>query len=72
MNTPAPVPASGSVNAAPTIGALIGGAAGVVVASKLGVNPADPTGIAVVSTVSGLLTMLFHWLGIKTGLPGLG
>ena len=72
MNTPAPTPAAGGVNASPTIGAIVGGAAGVVAASKLGLNPTDPLGMTVVSSVSGLLAALFHWLGAKTGIPGLG
>jgi hypothetical protein len=70
MNSPVPV-ASG-VNASPTIGAIIGGAAGVVAATKLGLDPAQPGGMAVVSSISGLLAALFHWLGAKTGIPGLG
>jgi hypothetical protein len=72
MNTPISVPTSSGLNASPTIGALIGGAAGVVVSTKLGLNPADVGGMSVVSGVSGLLAALFHWLGAKTGIPGLG
>lgn len=70
MNSPSPV--SSGVNASPTIGAILGGAAGVVAATKLGLNPTDPGGMAVVSTVSGILAALFHWLGAKTGISGLG
>lgn len=71
MNVPPPAVSSG-LNASPTIGAIIGGAAGVVAATKLGLNPTDASGMAIVSTVSGLLAALFHWLGAKTGIPGLG
>ena len=70
MNTPTPV--SGGPNASPTVGAIVGSAAGVIVSSKLGVDPTDPAGVAIVSSVTGLLTALFHWLGSKTGIPGLG
>jgi len=70
MNTPTPV--SSGVNASPTIGAIIGGAAGVVAVTKLGLNPSDPGGMAIVSGISGLLAALFHWLGAKSGISGLG
>jgi len=73
MNSTAPVPAAGTTNVAPSTGALIGSAAGLVVASKLGLNPFDPgTGGAVVATVATLFTSLFHWLGKKTRVSGLG
>jgi hypothetical protein len=73
MNSTAPIPAVGTTNVAPTAGALLGSTAGLIVAGKLGLNPFDPaSGGAVVATVATLLTSLFHWLGKKTGVPGLG
>lgn len=72
MNSPAPVNPS-STNVAPTLGALLGTSAGLIVASKLHLDPTDVTsGGALVATVSTLFTALFHWLGQKTGIPGLG
>lgn len=72
MNNPQPVPAPSTTNVAPTIGSLVGGVAGLVVASKLGLNPVEATGGSVVVSVGTLITALFHWLGGKTGIPGLG
>lgn len=72
MNNPQPVPAS-TTNVAPTVGSLIGGAVGLLVASKLNLNPLDPvTGGPVVVSIGTVMTALFHWLGKLTGMPGLG
>jgi len=72
MNTPQPVP-PGTANVAPTVGSLVGGAAGLVVASKLGLNPLDPaSGGPIVVSIGAAITALFHWLGKLTGIPGLG
>lgn len=72
MNAPSPVPVAGT-NVAPSAGSLIGAAAGLAAASKLGLNPFDPaTGGALVATVTTLITALFHWLGKKSGVVGLG
>lgn len=71
MNSPQPVPSS-TTNVAPTVGSIVGGVAGLVVATQLGLNPVDASGGSVVVGVGALITALFHWLGGKTGIPGLG
>ncbi len=71
MNAVQPTPAPSGTNVAPTLGGLIGSAAGLVVASKLGFNPLDPAGTGVVASVAATVTAIFHWLGRKTGIPGL-
>jgi len=71
MNSPQPVPAS-TTNVAPTVGSLVGGVAGLIVASKLGLNPLEADGGAIAVGIGGLVTALFHWLGKLTHIPGLG
>jgi len=71
MNSPQPTPAS-TTNVAPTIGSMVGGVAGLVATSKLGLDPTAPAGGALVVAVSGVVTAIFHWLGKLTGIPGLG
>jgi hypothetical protein len=71
MNSPQPVP-SGTTNVAPTLGSLIGGIAGLVTASKLGMDPLSPAGGSVAVSVTATVTALFHWIGKATGIPGLG
>jgi hypothetical protein len=72
MNSPQPVPSTGT-NLAPTIGSLVGGAAGLAVVGKLGLNPLDPySGGSILVAITTLFTAAFHWLGKKTGIPGLG
>jgi hypothetical protein len=58
-------------NVAPTVGSLVGSAAGLAVASKLGFNPFDPAGGSIVAAIAAIITAGFHWLGKRTGLPGL-
>lgn len=73
MNSPQPLTQSaGGANVAPTLGAAVGTTAGLLVASKLGLNPANIDGGGIVAIVSTLMTALFHWIGSKTGIPGLG
>lgn len=73
MNTPAPLPPASAGNpvtaSGPTLGSIIGGALGIVAATKLGLNPTDITGGAVVSGIAGLFTALFHWGSQKLGVP---
>jgi hypothetical protein len=72
MNTPTPVPVTGT-NVSPTIGSLLGSLAGLFLASKMGLNPMDAgAGSSVVGGMTMGITALFHWLGMKTGIPGLG
>jgi hypothetical protein len=71
MNATAPTPDS-STNVAPTIGSLLGTAAGLVAASKLGMNPFDAVGGSFVASIAAAITAGFHWLGKKTHIPGLG
>jgi predicted regulator of Ras-like GTPase activity (Roadblock/LC7/MglB family) len=61
------------MNIAPTVGSIVGSATGLVIASKLGLNPLDAgSGGAVIAAIAGLFAALFHWIGGKTGIAGLG
>lgn len=71
MNAAMPGQETGT-NVAPSLGALLGSAAGLVVASKLGLNPLDPSGGSIVAAIATTVTGIFHWLGRKTGIIGLG
>lgn len=71
MNSPVPVPGGGP-NVAPSAGAMLGSVAGLLVAHKLGLDPMTAAGGMTVGSVATTITALFHWLGIKTGIPGLG
>lgn len=61
----------GNTPVAPTLGSLVGSVAGVVVATKLGLDPASPGGVGTVSGITAAITALFHWIGSKIGVPGL-
>lgn len=75
MNTPTPTNGNGRVRtgaAMPSLGALLGTAAGLAATNALHLDPTDPEGGgALVSTVSLVVTGLFHWLGLKLKMPGL-
>jgi hypothetical protein len=51
---------------------MLGSVAGLAVASKFGLDPMGAAGGGVIVAVAGVFTALFHWLGQKTGIPGLG
>lgn len=77
MNNPNPVPpapsAGTATNVAPSLGALVGTMAGLAVCGSFKLNPLDPsTGGAITTVVGTGVCALFHWLGQKTGIPGLG
>jgi len=72
MNAVQPIPpAPSGTNVAPTLGGMLGSAAGLIVAGKLGLNPLDPVGGSLVASIAAGVTAVFHWLGKKTGIPGL-
>jgi len=69
MNSPQPMPSG--PNVAPSFGSMVGGVLGLVTAAKLGLNPLNIDGGSVAVGVCVLVTAFFHWLGKKTGMPGL-
>lgn len=65
-----PVPLTTTQATLPTLGSIVGGALGSILAAKLA--PGDPlVGPAIITAVSGLFTGLFHLLGTKLGMAAL-
>jgi hypothetical protein len=70
VNTPAKPPASLATTTLPTVGSLVGSASGAAIAALFKVT--DPMSVAlIVTAVTGVVTALFHWVGVKLDVPAL-
>lgn len=67
MNTPAPGAPPANHPAAPTLGSILGATLGTIVATKTGLGIDPVTGGLIISSITGVVTALFHWLGTKIG-----
>jgi len=67
---PPPSPQGNAATASlPTLGSILGTAAGVAAAGALHMDPTGIYGGAVVSAIVGLFTAGFHWISSKLNVP---